>query len=96
MKGKVSSLGSVFEYVCGLIQKKSKFPANCIIDELNYIDTGYVDSIAIIKLVLDIEVKFDIEISESDMLSPQFRTVGGLVAMVENKVMAEGNNASVR
>lgn len=54
--------------------------------EFNYIDSGYVDSIAVVKFVIEIEAKFDIEISEEDMMSPQFRTVGGLVAIIETKL----------
>ncbi len=75
----------VLEYVSSLIQKKGKFPANCNIAEFNYIDSGYVDSIAIIKFILDIEAKFDIEISEDDMVSQKFRTVGGLVGLIVSK-----------
>ena len=90
----MSNNNFVLEYVCGLIQKNGKFPAACNIAEFNYIDTGYVDSIAIIKFILDIEAKFDIEISEEDMLSPQFRTVGGLVAIVEEKVSNKKRLAS--
>ena len=79
----------ILEYVSGLIQKKGKLPVGCNLTEFNYIDSGYIDSIAIIKFVLDIEAKFEIEISEEDMLSPQFRTIGGLVRLIENKTAAQ-------
>ena len=82
------SQDSVCDYVCRLIQKKSRFPDDCVIDELDYLETGYIDSMALIKFVLDIESKFDIEISEFDMLSPQFRTVGGLVRLIGEKLGA--------
>ncbi len=76
----------ILQYVSGLIQKKGKLPVGSNLAEFNYIDSGYVDSIAIIKFVLDIEAKFEIEISEEDMLSPQFRTIGGLVRLIESKI----------
>ena len=88
MNDTVGSQDNVFDYVCRLIQKKSRFPSDCAVDELDYIETGYIDSMALIKFVLDIEAKFDIEISEFDMLSPQFRTVGGLVRLIGEKIGA--------
>lgn len=88
MNDTISTRGDVHDYVCRLIQKKCRFPENCAIDELDYLETGYIDSMALIKFVLDIEAKFDIEISEFDMLAPQFRTVGGLVCMIGEKIGA--------
>lgn len=76
---------TILEYISGLIQKKGKLPANCDIAEFNYIDTGHIDSIAIIKFVLDIETKFNIEITDEDMMTVQFRTVGGLVCLIASK-----------
>jgi len=68
------------------IEKKGKLPNNCEIDSFNYIDSGYVDSMGIIKFVLNIEAEFEIELTESDMESPEFKTIGGLVNIIRKKI----------
>lgn len=43
--------------------------------------------------MLEIESEFDIEISESDMESSEFRTVGGLMSIVKKR-MSSSNQIS--
>lgn len=81
---------SVRQFVLGLIEKKAKLPKACDVDSFNYIDSGHVDSIGIIKFVVEIESKYDIEISEADMESPEFKTVGGLVSIIGKKTAFKG------
>ena len=73
------------KFVVKAIEKKSKLPGNCDVDSFNFIDTGYVDSIGLIKFVVDLETKFNIDINESDIESPEFRTIGGLISIIQNK-----------
>jgi len=80
---------SVREFVLASIGRKAKLPTDVDIETFNYIDSGYVDSIEIIKLVVDIEAAFNVEVSEADIESPEFRTVGGLVSIINKKVGAK-------
>ena len=81
---------SIRQFVLRLIEKKDKLPKNVNVDSFNYIDSGYVDSLGIIKFVVEIESLYDIEISESDMESLEFRTVGGLVSIISRKIRSKG------
>jgi acyl carrier protein len=81
---------SVREYVLAAVGRKAKLPADVDVETFNYIDSGYVDSIEIIKFVVDIEAKFNVEISDADLGSPEFRTVGGLVAIINRKMASGG------
>jgi len=45
---------SVREFVLASIGRKAKLPTDVDIETFNYIDSGYVDSIEIIKFVVDI------------------------------------------
>lgn len=76
---------SIRQFVIQLIEKKYKIPENTDIDSFNYIDSGYIDSMALIKFIIDIEAFYDIEITESDMELSDFKTVGGLVAIINKK-----------
>ena len=74
------------QFVLRLIEKKAKLPTDSDVDAFNYIDAGYIDSLGIIKFIREIESKYDIEISDSDMESSGFRTVGGLVSLINRKM----------
>jgi acyl carrier protein len=74
-------------FVLALLEKKSRLPKG-FDDASDFIRTGIVDSVGIIKFVLEIESRFDIEITEADIESVEFRTVQGLLAMIGRK-MAE-------
>jgi len=81
---------SVRQFVLRLIEKKDKLPKDVDVDSFNYVDSGYVDSLGIIKFVVEIESFYDIEISESDMEFSEFKTVGGLVSIINRKVRSKG------
>ena len=73
------------DYIVKYISKKGKLPENIDIDSFNYIETGYVDSMGILKFVVELEQKFDIQISDDDMMKPEFKTIGGLIKFVKKK-----------
>lgn len=77
---------SIREFVLRSIQKRSKLPRDCDLDSFDYVASGHVDSIGIIKFIAEIEARFDIEIIESDIESPQFRTIAGIVSIIGQKV----------
>ena len=77
---------SVGEFVLRLIEKKARLPKDVDLDSFNYFDSGYVDSLGIIKFMVEIENSYEIEISDSDMESAEFKTVGGLVSIIRRKV----------
>jgi acyl carrier protein len=80
---------SIKQFVIRLIEKNDKIPENANIDTFNFIDSGYVDSMGLIKFIVDIEACYDIEIGDSDIELPEFKTVGGLVAIIEKKIIGK-------
>ena len=74
---------TVLSFVLKKIQAKGKIPEMQSLMDWDYRRAGYIDSIGIMKFVLEIEAEFDIEISEADMESPAFSTIGGLVAIIK-------------
>jgi len=75
----------IHEFVLGLLQKKSRLPQG-FDDATDYIKAGIVDSIGIIKFILELESRFDIEIADTDMESDEFRSVQGLTNMISSKL----------
>ncbi len=82
---KVSETDRIRELVVGFLEKKSKLPATSNPDAFNYVDSGHIDSMGIMNFIVSLESEFGIEITEADMESPAFRTVGGIVALVAAK-----------
>ncbi len=74
------------EFIISLIEKKAKLPKNGNLEALNYVESGYVDSMGLIKFIVDIERKFDISIFDNDIEDIKFQTIGGLMNIIYHKV----------
>lgn len=73
------------QFIIKYISKKGNLPKDINIDEFNYIDTGYIDSMGLLKFVVELEQEFDIQISDDDILLPEFKTISGLVGIINDK-----------
>jgi len=82
----------VRQFVLRSIARKARLPVDVDIETFDYIDSGHVDSVGIIKFMVNIEAQFDIEITEAEMESPEFRTVGGLISLISRKIAAKGQS----
>jgi acyl carrier protein len=71
-------------FLLSLLSRKAKLPAG-FGEATDYIEAGIVDSIGVIKFVLELESRFGIAIDEHDIESASFRTVRGLAAMIDRK-----------
>jgi acyl carrier protein len=87
----MSAVADIEHSVRQLIARNGPLPADAA--SFNYIDSGHVDSLGVMSLVAALEERFDIEISDEDILSDQFRTVGGLIAIVTSHAGAKAARA---
>ncbi|MGD2134102.1 MAG: acyl carrier protein, partial [Maricaulaceae bacterium] len=55
------------------------------LDEFDYVDSGHVDSLGLMKFIAALESALDIELTDADIESDRFRLVGGLVALLEER-----------
>ncbi len=59
------------------------------VDELGYdqqlIDSGLIDSISIVNVILFFEKEFNISFNEDDLVSENFETVNAMVNTIEKK-----------
>ena len=83
------------KYVFSLLTKKAPFPMCADIYPYRYLDKGQVDSMGLIKFIFEIEDRFDIAFSPEDTQSDEFRTVGGLINMIERKTRASTLSGSM-
>lgn len=78
---------NVSDFIIGILQKKYTIDKNINIETLNYVESGYVDSLGIIQFVVEIEDEFGIEFSDDELADPSFKIAGELIKLVERKVM---------
>ena len=74
------------EFVTDYIQREYTVPEDVDIMTLNYIDAGYIDSMAFIQFISTIEDEFDIEFEVEDIENPKLRIVGNLIDFIKSKV----------
>lgn len=82
---------TVREFVIDYLQKEYTFPSLADAEAINYIESGYIDSIGLIKFVVELEDEFGIEFTDEELESPDFRTTGGLIKLAEEKAKNNEN-----
>lgn len=75
------------EQVLGYLEQNGKQPISggSEEDKLNchYLDTGVIDSMGIILMVVHFEQEFGIQFTAEDMQSYEFQTPKGLISLIE-------------
>lgn len=78
---------NVSDFVINRLEKKYTIDKSIDIETLNYVESGYVDSLGIILFITELEDEFNIEFSDEELADPSFKIVGKLIKLVEGKVM---------
>ncbi len=78
----------IYDILVFLLEKRGPIPGETKKDIANYqfLDTGHVDSFNIIQFILEIEDSFGITLSTEDTESIEFRSIGGLIRLIERKL----------
>ena len=76
----------VKEFVTEYIQREYTVPEDVDIMTLNYIEAGYIDSMAFIQFISTIEDEYDIEFEVEDIDNPELRIVGKLIDFINSKI----------
>ena len=74
------------EFLTEYIQREYTVPEDVDIMTLNYIEAGYIDSMAFIQFISTIEDEYDIEFEVEDIENPKLRIVGKLIDFIQAKI----------
>ena len=74
------------EFVTEYIRREYTVPEDVDIMTLNYIEAGYIDSMAFIQFISTIEDEYDIEFEVEDIENPKLRIVGKLIDFIQAKI----------
>lgn len=73
------------EYILMMLQREYSFKEDADVDSIDYIAEGYMDSIGIMQFILDLEAEYGIQFTDEELASNDFRIVGKLIRLVEQK-----------
>lgn len=76
---------AAYDFIVQLLEEKGAVPDHSAMASYRYLENGHIDSLAFIKFIFRIEERFQIQLSEAEMLGDRIKTVGGLVALIEEK-----------
>ena len=68
------------------IERDYDIPEDENLMEFKYLESGYIDSIALFSFMAAIEKRFNIEITDEDMMDRNLATIGGLAEFIKRKV----------
>lgn len=74
------------EFVTEYIQREYTVPEDVDIMTLNYIEAGYIDSMAFIQFISTIEDEYDIEFEVEDIDNPELKIVGKLIDFIKSRI----------
>jgi len=78
-------MDNITDYIVRLLKKKGPLPADEDIGQFRFIESGHIDSLSLLNFVMDLEEHFQIELTDQDLESVDFRTVAGLATIIEKK-----------
>ena len=72
--------------VISFFQAKGEIPGKTETERLAcaYLEVPLIDSMGIIEMIIEFEEQWQIHFSPQHMQSPEFRTIGGIVELIEN------------
>ena len=56
------------------------------VEKVRYLDQGWVDSFDLIDFISYLEQEFGIELTPEELSTDNFRTIGGIVKIISNKI----------
>ncbi len=78
-------MNEIKQFILDRLQEEYDLPKDIDIDAYDYIENGYIDSVALVSFVVELEDEFDITFSDEELTSHDFKTIGGLVKMIMAK-----------
>ena len=79
-------MDKIKEFIIEYIQREYTLPEDIDVMGLNYVESGYVDSLGLIQFIATIEDEFGIEFEDEDLENPNIKIVGELVNIIASKM----------
>ena len=80
-------MSEIRDSILDFVEREYKLPNDADFDTFDYIENGYVDSMGLVQFVAILEDEWDIEFSKEELLSEEFKTIGGLERIIKSKLL---------
>ena len=79
---------NIFNFIISLLEKHGPVPGKDDREKLAYrfLETGHIDSFTLNEFIIEIEDQFSIAMSPEDMQSEEFRSIGGLIEVINSRI----------
>ena len=74
------------EFILEELEKEYDIDKTGDLNGLNFVEEGYVTSLGIIQFVVALEEQYGIEFSEEELASEDFKILGKLISLIEQKI----------
>lgn len=75
------------DFILNLLQIEGNLDSAENLDNIDYVEEGYVTSLGLIQFMVELEEKYNIRFTDEEMWSDDFKIIGNLVKMIEGKLM---------
>ena len=75
---------NIENFIQNWISEKNEIPIEDIHLDQNFFQAGYIDSLAMFRLLFEIETEFDIDIDQNEIFSNTLVTISGLAETISN------------
>ena len=72
--------------VLKILEKRGSIKDHKKILSYNFIHNSHIDSLSLIKFILELENKFKIKFKEKEINSNQFKIIGSLIKIIRKKI----------
>ncbi len=79
-------MSRVQEFILEYIQREYTVSEEIDIMTLNYIESGYIDSLGLLQFIATLEDEFEIEFSDEELQTEDIKVVGNLIELIESKI----------
>jgi acyl carrier protein len=80
----------IFNFVISLLERHGPLPVESDNERMayRYLEVAHIDSFGLNEFVMEIEDQFNVALSPEDTQSEEFRSVGGLVELIDKRINA--------
>lgn len=79
-------MSNVRQFVIDYIQREYTIPSDVDVLNLNYVESGYIDSIGLIQFIATLEDEFNISFTDEELDCDDIKVVSKLIDMIESKM----------
>lgn len=73
------------EMIVEYVEREYQLPEGIDYDAFDLVENGYIDSMSLVVFVSLLEEEYDVEFTSEELLSKDFRTIGGLERLIHSK-----------